>query len=454
MYVLYQSAFAEALGWSVIDSLWQMGAIWFFYILITANGSRYSAEKRHTLALLGTAAGTLIFFISFAFNYYSAVNNNQIISLAQFIEKNSLQFIPGYAIAETIPFISFLYLPAMLFFLLRLIFRVNQDVYSKNLIEAERSVSAFVEDMCRRSGIIKKVQVWISEKAESPLTIGFWKPVIILPVSVFTQLTCIQVEAVIAHELFHIKRNDYLINILLTCAEVLLFFNPFAYLMFSIVRKERENSCDDHVINTGFEPWEYSQALYLLGRYRYDRSHLAIAAAGISKEFLLQRIRRIMKRNNPAPSVLKPFLAFFLCLFVSVFAAREKQERLLAVNLNTNEIKPVVHYSFEKEITVTETVKKTKSPKIKTPDKVKSVLPTKAPATPDPDIPKELLKDDPEDIINTYISSQDILEFTIIDPVECPIPDVICEKPQPFVQKSSFYFTEIDTTVGKKIVDL
>src|SRR5688572_23809332 len=117
MNLLYHSAFAEALGWSLIDSMWQMGAIWLFYILITANGSRYSAEKRHSLALLGTALGTLIFFISFAFNYYGVLNNHQFFSLAHFIERNSIQVVSGYAIAEIIPFISYLYLPAVLFFL-------------------------------------------------------------------------------------------------------------------------------------------------------------------------------------------------------------------------------------------------------------------------------------------------------------------------------------------------
>ena len=457
MNFLYQFAFAEALGWSLVDSMWQMGAIWFFYILITGNGSRSCAEKRHLLALLVTAAGTLIFLLSFAFNYYGALNDHQFFSLAHFIEKNSVQFISGYAIAETIPFISFLYLPALLFFLLRLIFQIsiNKSIYRKNSVEAEGSVLAFVKEMCNKSGILKKVEVWISEKVESPLTMGFWKPVIIMPVSVFTRLSCSQVEAVIAHELFHIKRNDYLINIFLMCAELILFFNPFAHLMLSIVKKERENSCDDHVINSGFNSWEYSQALYLIGKHRHDRNNLAMAAAGIGKEFLLQRIRRIMKRNNPSPSVLKPILAFFLCLFVAGFAVREKQIKVLAVTLNNNEIKPVVYYNAEKKITVTETVKnKSKSRKIKPDRKLKIILPPEAPPPPDPGMPEEPSEEDSGETINTYISSPVIIEFTIIDPVICDVPEVSSEKPQPFVQKSSFYYTEIDTTAGKKIVEL
>lgn len=458
MNLLNQSAFAEALGWSLIDSMWQMGAIWFFYILITGNGSRYSAEKKYSLALVGTAAGTLVFFISLAINYYSALDNLHFFSLAYLIEKYSGQFESVHAIAENIiPYVSFFYLPAVMFFALRLIFQVciNKKVYRKNSAEAEGSVSAFVNDMCSKSGIIKKVGVWISEKAEIPLTLGYWKPVIIIPVSVFAHLTYRQVEAVIAHELFHIRRCDYLINIFLTCSEVVLFFNPFAHLMFSIVKKERENSCDDHVINSGFDAWEYSHALYVLGRYRHDRNVLTIAATGIGKEFLLQRIRRILKRNNPSPSVLKPFLAFLLCLFVAGFAAREKQIPVLAVALTTNEFKPVVYYSVEKEITVIETVKnKINSLKNKRFRQVKSVLPPDSPPPPEVVLPDEFSEDEAQEIINIYIASPEVQEFTIIDPESCEIPVVICEKPQPFVQKSSFYYEETDTTVGKKVVVL
>ena len=201
------------------------------------------------------------------------------------------------------------------------------------------------------------MSLWISVKAESPLTLGFWKPLIIMPVAVFSQLSCRQVEAVIAHELFHIKRNDYLINIFLTLTEVILFFNPFARLMIGNVKKERENRCDDEVLSYGFDSWEYSQALYLLGKSRFEKNRLAIAATGSGKEYLLHRIRRIMKRDNPSPSVLKPFIAFFLCLFVAGFLARDKQIPVLA-DAVAPAVSPVVYYTVDKVITEKDPEKK------------------------------------------------------------------------------------------------
>lgn len=452
---LYQTAFAEALGWLLVDSLWQMGAIWFFYILITRNGNAFTAQKRHSFALLGTAAGLLIFIISLAVNLYNVGDNQGFLSLSYFIGKQAGELIRGYdTTIKLVPLISFIYIPAVAFFSLRLILQlsINRKVYRKNLVDADEGITSFVIEMCRTLNIRKKVSVWISPKAESPLTLGFWKPVIIVPVAVFSQLSCRQVEAVIAHELFHIKRNDYLINIILTITEVVLFFNPFARLMIGNVKKERENSCDDEVIAYGVDSWEYSQALYILGRSKFERKGLAIAATGSGKEYLLCRIRRIMKRSNPSPAVLKPFIAFFLCLFVAGFVARDKQIPVPADASVAPVVTPVAFYSFEKEIAEAKPEKKITISKKNLADKMEGIKPPEAPLPPEPDVPQEVSEDLRAHF--RFIASPEIIEFTVIDPADPAVPEAMCEKPQPFVQKSSFYFREIDTTGGEKVIDL
>ena len=254
MNLLFQSPFAEALGWSLIDSLWQMGALWAVYIVITANGSRYSANQRHTLALMAAATGTLLFFISLLLNFYGVVNHEHPYSLAYLAGQQTSYLLTGSSFAHTVvPFLSLLYIPAVIFCGLRLLYQVSVDKksYRQHIGPADAYIGDFVNEMGRRFSIAKKVSVWVSNKVQSPLTIGFWKPVILLPVALFNQLTPSQLEAVITHELYHIKRNDYLLNIFLTFSEVMLFFNPFARLLSSIIRKERENSCDDMVVAMG-----------------------------------------------------------------------------------------------------------------------------------------------------------------------------------------------------------
>src|SRR5690606_29999351 len=155
-----------------------------------------------------------------------------------------------------------------------------------------------------------RVAIWLSEKCGSPLTVGFLKPVILLPIAAVTRLNTDQLKAVISHELFHIRRNDYLWNIILTVTEVLLFFNPFAIMLVHTVRREMENSCDDQVLEAGFDRWEYSEALFLLGNEGGNKNILMLAATGNGEKLLLQRVRRMMNRNHSAPGVRKPLAMF------------------------------------------------------------------------------------------------------------------------------------------------
>lgn len=450
-----QSAFFEALGWSLIDSLWQVGAVWLMYIITTQNGNRYSAIKRHTLALAAVMASTLLFFVSIFVNTYSVSTGGRIFSFAHFIEQQAETIFKNDGIGLMVPVLSYIYLPVLLFFIFRTVLQliVQRNGYRRNVLPAGDEISELAHNVSMQLGITSKVVVWLSSKVESPLTIGFWKPAILLPIAMFSHLTYTQIEAVIAHELFHIKRNDYLVNIFLTVSETVLFFNPFAKLLAASVRKERENSCDDLVIAAGFDRWEYSEALYKLGRFR-NEGQFALAATGKGKEYLLHRIRRIMRRNNPQPSVLKPFIAFFLCLVVACFASRQKNVAVLPEAKVVYE--PVVYYSVEKEVKVVEPVIiKTRvvrpvAERTKPVEKNASVPPApEAPPPPDVFVPAD------EDVVTvTFASAPEEIEFTIIDPAEPDIPQVTCETPQPYVPRSSFYFTEVDTVAGKKIISL
>jgi len=106
----------------------------------------------------------------------------------------------------------------------------------------------FVQQLAQQLGIKKTVRIYLSGSITSPLTLGFWKPVILVPLASINHLTTKQVEAVLLHELAHIKRYDYLYNIILSVIEAVLFFNPFTQLISKQLKRERENCCDDWVL--------------------------------------------------------------------------------------------------------------------------------------------------------------------------------------------------------------
>jgi beta-lactamase regulating signal transducer with metallopeptidase domain len=145
--------------------------------------------------------------------------------------------------------------------------------------------------LCRRLHITRPVQLLESAGVEVPTVIGWLKPVVLLPTSAVAGLAPQQLEAILAHELAHIRRHDYLVNLLQTLVETLLFYHPAVWWLSRRVRVERENCCDDIAVSLCGDPYTYAQALASLEELRGRSRHFVLAASGGS---LLQRVRRLL----------------------------------------------------------------------------------------------------------------------------------------------------------------
>jgi len=151
--------------------------------------------------------------------------------------------------------------------------------------------------------VLKKVSLYFSEHVQIPLTIGYFKPIIIFPIALINNLDAEQVEAILMHELAHIKRHDYLLNILQCIMETILCFNPFVWLISKIIRQEREYCCDDMVMEEEYNNFTYSKALFIIAQQNNHNYALAMASANQKKYPLLNRIKRLntMETNNSLP---------------------------------------------------------------------------------------------------------------------------------------------------------
>ena len=154
-----------------------------------------------------------------------------------------------------------------------------------------------VERLGARLGVSRPVRVFRSALVEVPTVIGWLRPVVLVPVGAVTGLTPAQLEALLAHELAHIRRHDYLVNLLQTVVETLLFYHPAVWWVSRRVREEREHCCDDLAVAACGDRIAYARALCELERLRLPAPALAMAASGGS---LLHRIRRLLQ---PAPRV-------------------------------------------------------------------------------------------------------------------------------------------------------
>jgi beta-lactamase regulating signal transducer with metallopeptidase domain len=146
--------------------------------------------------------------------------------------------------------------------------------------------------MASRLGLRMPVHVVESVLVDAPAAVGWLRPVILLPIAALANLTPSQVEAILAHELIHIRRHDYLINMAQTMAETLLFFHPGVWWVSGQIRVEREHCCDDAVVQVCGDPVNYAAALAELETWRSRGTTLALAATDGS---LTGRVHRVLR---------------------------------------------------------------------------------------------------------------------------------------------------------------
>ncbi|MEO6637262.1 MAG: M56 family metallopeptidase, partial [Ginsengibacter sp.] len=259
---------------------------------------------------------TLLMFIAFAWFIGTLISNLSVdakelasassslaagISLQQTsLNGFTMQRIISYA-SDVLPYLSVSYIFLLLFLMVKLFsaYRYVYFIANKKLIVPPLRLQDFTTKVARKMTIARNVKVWLSEYVDVPATIGFIKPVILIPVASLNNLSSDQLEAIILHELSHIRRNDYLVNLFISVIETILFFNPFILLLSKALKRERENCCDDFVIQYRYDPHSYASALLSLEQSRKSNLQLSVAAVSGKKQ-LLMRIKRIT--NNKAAS--------------------------------------------------------------------------------------------------------------------------------------------------------
>lgn len=189
----------------------------------------------------------------------------------------------------------------------------------------EEAWRARLGELRERMRIGRAVEILESARVAVPTVIGWLSPVILVPASVFSGLAPRQLEAVLAHELAHVRRHDYLINLLQAVVETLLFYHPAVWWVSRQVRIERESCCDDLALEVCGDRLGYARALAALEELRAPAPRLALAANGGE---LLARIRRLA--GVPAPSAARPsawlagaFAVAFLLSAAAVQSARQ-----------------------------------------------------------------------------------------------------------------------------------
>jgi beta-lactamase regulating signal transducer with metallopeptidase domain len=315
MSLLTHSALLRALGWSLFNSLWQMSLLWatFHFLLLVFN--RLPARSRHGLALflltVGAGWSALTFLGAYCFPE-TVPQHAQWLSalLPAAVIGGAMSRISHWFMSEALAGFSSVYLIILSVLLLRYLghYVRSRQIARTGLSRISPEFRVFTASTARQMDIRATVGVYLSSLVEVPVTLGFLKPVILLPAAMLTHLRTEQVEAILVHELAHIQRKDYLLNLMVTAMELLFFFNPFTKMLVSRLKKEREHCCDDQVLEFRYDPHAYVSALLSLAR-QHGQGRLALAAiGGGGDKLLLQRARKMLQQkkqyDRPGPRAL------------------------------------------------------------------------------------------------------------------------------------------------------
>lgn len=306
----------QILAWSLIHSLWQISLIILSYFLIKSLFNIKNPSIKYGLGL----AALLLSFLSFVFTlfYLSDVPNS--LAVDANIGQINTDFIAtsassngGEVIRTITPFEYYLNLVAPWIVMAWLGGMFYQIIYFglgfrkiKSYQSADNQLfdSVWLERFAvlkQKMNIKKKVAVFWSNKVNEPLTFGYFKPIILLPISMMTGFSDKDIEAVLLHELAHIKRADYLVNLLQSLIEILFFYHPLIHWLAYEIRENREFCCDDLVLHLGQNRNAYALTLTALQRQKLNDSlpTLALSANGKDANFS-KRIKRLFGEEKQA----------------------------------------------------------------------------------------------------------------------------------------------------------
>ncbi len=281
--------FAYSFCMAMLHSLWQAALLMLLYMVLDKFTHKYNAPlaKRNFLYLAITTQ-LVLFAGTFLIYFLGAVGYNILAASVQ----NFTNALSGDGIKIITPWIFSLYLFIIACKLFKAVYSwyLFKLQFKNGLLKPPVELKLFMDLKAHQFGIKRKVKLWLSTSVQTPVTFGYFKPIILLPVALLNNISTRQAETLILHELTHIRTHDYLLNWFLVTAETIFFFNPFVISLCKKIKLEREKNCDASVLSFQYAPALYAETLLLAERMK-QRTPVFQLAAVSRKKHLLQRIQ-------------------------------------------------------------------------------------------------------------------------------------------------------------------
>ena len=344
---LFGQPLAEALGWALLHSIWQIALVAAVAAAVLAFVRQGAADVRYVVSSVALAL-MLTWPAVTAWTTWAALAADpvrQVASATAPVRPGTPRAASSIGVPDArvepssggtaaprsssdlgrwLPLVLTAWLGGVALCSLRLV--MGWVLVERLRLAARRPAGAVVQQMVarlsRRLHVAGPVAAFESVAIDVPAVIGWLKPVLLVPASAIGGLSPDQLEAILAHEIAHVRRHDYLVNLLQTVVETLLFYPPAVWWVSRRIRIEREHCCDDVAAALCGDPVRYARALADLEGLRTESHGFALAATDGS---LVGRVRRLLGATpradrSPAWLALVPALALVAAGAVGVTA--------------------------------------------------------------------------------------------------------------------------------------
>jgi bla regulator protein blaR1 len=295
------SPLAVAIGWTLLHSVWEGALVSALLaavlVAIRSPRARYAAACAAMLLMLGGFSLTLVLLLP------QGAHGLQVLKPLpvppwNLLPANNPASSWSPSLVAIAPWLSPLWILGVLLLYIRNLAGCLsvQRLRRRGVCCAQDRWQKELARLAARLRVSRPVLLLESSLADVPMVLGHFKPLILVPVGLLAGVPPAQVEAILLHELAHIRRHDYLTNMLQRLMEGLFFYHPAVWWISHVIRTERENCCDDVVVSITGNPHEYARTLAALEQYRFPGREPAIALTGGR---LMKRIRRLLCPQAP-----------------------------------------------------------------------------------------------------------------------------------------------------------
>jgi beta-lactamase regulating signal transducer with metallopeptidase domain len=308
-------AMLQTAGIALLHSLWQSGLVALVTLLLLKMMQKATAQSRYLIAAVALLATLMLPVVTFIKLYQPATpsqpiieTSESVVSVVYTLADTQFHFESWldraeYFMLQLAPMFFWFWIAGMIFMALRmsggyfLAYRYRRVGVIGVSYEWEKRLKQISDAL----HIKTKVVLLESVKITVPMVVGILKPCIILPIGTLSRLPFDQVEMILAHELAHIKRADFMVNIFQSLIETILFFNPFVWWISSVIRTERENICDDMALLTSGKNLSLAKALAnLAAAVRPEAASQALIT--FNQINTMKRIERLIRKPKLKPS--------------------------------------------------------------------------------------------------------------------------------------------------------